>query len=72
MLLHRRRRVSAAFEHRHPEQAGDADAGRAGAIEDDALLGERGARCRRPARRPPTTTAAVPWMSSLKEGTTSR
>ena len=29
-------------------------------------------RPRRPARTPATTTAAVPWMSSLKDGTRSR
>ena len=61
------------IEHRQPEQPGDADPGGARAGQHDP--GRRRGPC--PARagrraRPPTTTAAVPWMSSLNDGTRSR
>ena len=63
----------ALVEHRLPQQPGDADARRAGPGQDEALLGQAPRPVpARPASTPATTTAAVPWMSSLKLGTRSR
>ena len=58
--------------HRGRDEVGDADPGRARAEEHEALSGQRFARARSAARMPPSTTAAVPWMSSLKLGSRCR
>ena len=60
------------LEHRETEQARDADARRARPDEHDTRVGEARPEPRKPASTPATTTAAVPWMSSLKDGTRSR
>ena len=64
---------SPGLEHRQAEQPGDADPGRARADQHDPRVGERPRRSpAAPASTPATTTAAVPWMSSLNDGTRSR
>ena len=59
----------ARVEHREPQQPRDADPRRAGPDEHDPGVGQRPAGGAQPASTPATTTAAVPWMSSLNDGT---
>ena len=60
-------RLGALGEHRGPDRAGDARPGGARPEEDEALRAPRRPE-RSAARMPARTTAAVPWMSSLKLG----
>ena len=58
--------------HQLAKLAGDPHAGGARAEHNDALFGQRVAFVRTADNTPATATAAVPWMSSLKLGRTSR
>ena len=65
--------VGQALErHGRGDQVGDADAGRAGAQEQDALVAQLAAGDAQGAEDPGQGHAAVPWMSSLKQHTRSR